>query len=327
MSGSQMRITAAVAVLAATALFVALGVSLSHADEPKAAPPPAPPGTLPVPDGAGPAFDPAALQKAQDQMLRAMRALARDPNDAAARQQMDEARELLMGALGGGNRFALPGVDLPRLHLGAGPAAERGRLGVRLERVAPIVSDQLGIEPGTGAAITDVLKGSAAEKAGFRVHDVVTAFAGKPVADPADFARRVSAVKAGEKVDATVVRKGKVVELKGIEVPAAPAALAPDAPALPLNPAAGGKGRAVDSVSVSVSDGAFVIRAAQGGVNYVVTGKMGNDRASAEKVSIRDGDETFEAEAVDKVPERYRPTVEKLLESVGKPHAKGKVRD
>lgn len=311
MSAVRKRITTA-AVLAVAALIVAAGVSMSSADEPKAPKPSVRPRldhSLPFPDGTVNSSD---LQKAQEQMFRAMEALAKNPNDAEARKQMDEAQQTMMKVLNGG----FPGAGVPNAR-----TRERARLGVRLEPLTPLVTDQLGLEPGKGVAVAGVLDGSAAEKAGFKVHDIVTEFAGKPVTDPADFARRVSAVKAGEKVDAVVVRKGKRVELKGIDLPALPQ----NESALPTNPNAVENGRTGDSVSVSTTGDAFTINAVQEGVTYRVTGKTGDDGATVEKVSIKAGDETAEATALDKVPEKYRPTVEKLLKLVGPPRAK--VRD
>jgi len=78
----------------------------------------------------------------------------------------------------------------------------------------------------------------------------------------------------------------------------------------------------VNSVSVSVSNDTFTIKAMQDGVSYLVTGKMEANGVTAEKVSIKDGDDVIEAAGIDKVPEKYRPTVEKLLKLVGKPSTK-----
>jgi hypothetical protein len=212
----------------------------------------------------------------------------------------------------------MPDMNIP--YAGIGRASKRARLGVRLAPVAPIVTDQLGLEPGKGVAIVDVLNGSAAEKAGFKVYDIVMEFAGKPVTGPADFAHQVNAAKAGEKVDAVVMRKGKRVELKGVELPALPR----DPMGLPMNPKATDNAQpgAADSVSVSVSNGMFTIKAMQDGVSYLITGQAGADGAAVEKVSIKTGNDSVEANGVAKVPQKYRPTVEKLLKLVGKPRTK-----
>lgn len=189
-------------------------------------PEPIRPGELLLPGGAG--IDQAALQKAQDQMRKALELLVNNPNDPDAKKLMDEAREMMLKAMVGGNggvgpgALILPGIDrIPEL--GGARAPDRFRLGVRMERVTPITADQLGIDAGRGIAITDVIAGSPAEKAGFKAHDILLEFAGKPVTDNLDdFARQVDAAKSGEKIDAVVLRKGKKTEIKGIALPDAP---------------------------------------------------------------------------------------------------------
>lgn len=309
--------SAAATMIMAAGLCVAVGVSMSIADEPKTphqpATPQIDPPALPRLFAERGIFNSAEVQKAQEQMRHAMETLSKNPNDAEARKQLGEVQQTLMSALGG--NFANDSLPLLR-----GGRHERPRLGVRLEPVTPLVSDQLGLEQGKGVAIAEVIQGSAAEKAGFKVHDIVTEFAGKPVTNPAEFHRQVSTVKVGEKVDAVVVRKGKKVEVKGIDLPTPQR----EASALPQNPNAieKGRGRAGDTISVSLSNDAFTIKATQAGVNYLITGKTGPDGAVAEKVSIKDGNEATESQEIGKVPEKYRPTVEKLLKLVGKPHAK-----
>ena len=313
MSGIGTRTVAAAVVFGAAALLVGVGVSLSSADEPKTAQPPAPPVPKNFPPAlpfAGPGADSGELAKAQEQLRRAMETLMKAPNDAAAREQLDAASRALMKALAGGAEWAPgPGFVNPARVPG------RARLGVQLAPLSPTLSDQLDLAPNEGVAVAGVLEGSAAEKAGFKVHDVVIEFAGQRVTDPATFPRLVNDVKAGEKVNAVVIRKGKRTEVKGIELPATQ----PDA--LPMNPGATGRG-AGDSVSVSVSDGAFTLTAVQDGVDYRITGKTGPAGAVAEKVSVKAGDEAVEATEIGKVPEKYRPTVEKLLKLVGKPREK-----
>jgi hypothetical protein len=290
-----------------------------------------------------------ALQKAQDLMRKAMEMRLKDPNNAEALKLMEQAREAMMKAVGGG------GLVMPDFNVGRLPAQDRFRLGIRMEKLTPLVIDQLGIEAGRGIAITDVIAGSPAEKAGFKPHDIVLEFAGKPVSDATeDFNRQVTAVKAGEKVDAVVLRKGKKVELKGIDLPEQPRVVPPRLDVRPLpvpvfpNPntlpdlgpkpgvlPGGGDGLPVPNVkplpvpgggfgngnaAYSVTNGEFTIKANQDGVNYVITGKQEGAERTVGKVTITDGDKTVEAEKLDKVPEQYRPTVEKLLKG-GQPRA------
>lgn len=212
--------------------------------EPRPEPPePIPPGRLPPrplppPDFPFPAFpnpgiggiggggiDVETFNKAMELRRKAMELILKDPNDPEARKEamklQAEAAELMLkaarGLAGGANGLGgVPGMPVP--------FPDRARLGIRLERVPQIASEQLGLEPNTGIAVSLVQPGSVAEKAGLKVHDIILEFAGKAVTDDTEeFIRRVNAVKVGEKVDLVLMRKGKKVEVKGVELPAAPA--------------------------------------------------------------------------------------------------------
>jgi S1-C subfamily serine protease len=131
------------------------------------------------------------------------------------------------------------GGDVMPLFPGLPRVPDRARLGIRMERVPAVAAEQLGLAPNTGVVVSMVTPNSPAEKAGLKVHDIILEFAGKPVSDNLDdFIRRVGEVKAGEKIDIVVMRKGKKVEVKGVELPEVkPAGVRPAVPNLPLNPA------------------------------------------------------------------------------------------
>jgi hypothetical protein len=191
------------------------------------------------------------FNKAMEMRRKAIEAMVKSPNDEALRKEMQklvaEANELLLKAARGANPdpvlplpLPLPVVppDFPAFpnFPDVGRLPERARLGIRLERVPAVVVDQLGLEAGVGIAVTMVTPNSVAEKVGLKVHDIIVEFAGKPVTDNTDdFIRRVNAVKAGEKIDIVVLRKGKKIEVKGVELPAVAQPRAqPPFPALPL---------------------------------------------------------------------------------------------
>ncbi|MBA7656724.1 Periplasmic pH-dependent serine endoprotease DegQ [subsurface metagenome] len=71
------------------------------------------------------------------------------------------------------------------------------------------MADSLGLENTKGVAITEVLEGSAAEKAGMKRYDVVVEFNGEKVEKVNEFRNRVSMLKPGTKVKIVVVRNGK----------------------------------------------------------------------------------------------------------------------
>ncbi|MFO0824484.1 MAG: PDZ domain-containing protein [Gemmataceae bacterium] len=172
------------------------------------------PQPFPVRPVVRPGVNPADIQKAQDLMRKAVELRLKNPDDPEAQKLLDEARELMLKAIAGGG-IGMPDIEFPA------PAVNRPRLGIRMERLTPVVMEQLGLEAGVGIAVAEVVEGSVAEKVGFKAHDIVIEFAGKPVGnEPGDLSQRVNEVRAGQKVTAVVLRKGKKVEIKDIELPA-----------------------------------------------------------------------------------------------------------
>jgi hypothetical protein len=115
--------------------------------------------------------------------------------DSAGREMRRSFRGEVFGAPGGARewRFALGGP---------------GRLGVSLQPLGDQLGDYFGVEDGHGALVSEVRKGSAAEKAGLKAGDVIVSVAGKAIEDPGDVVEAVHAADAGP-LKVTVVRKGK----------------------------------------------------------------------------------------------------------------------
>ncbi len=196
-------------------------------------PPPAPPGgrrLLVDPVGpVGPDAD-RLLEQVEREMDRALEGL-KGAGREEAEKAMAKARKAMEDALKnrGGNRLFVfgpdgkplnfdmdfrmlpgglelrgPGIELNR------PAERKGRFGVAIERVPPLLLDQLDLPAGRGVVVADVTPGSPAEKAGGRANDILIEFAGQPVSDdPAEVVRQVSSAKSGEKTPVVVLRKGK----------------------------------------------------------------------------------------------------------------------
>lgn len=209
------------------------GKSLAKPKPPEPRPDPEPrPGGLPlfplplnpnlVPGG----IDIELFNKAMGLRRKANELLMKNPRDPDALKErqklLAEATELMMkAARDGGGIGGIGGLPAP-LFPDFGRVPDRARLGIRMDRVPPVAAEQLGLEPNTGIAVALVLADSPAEKAGLKIHDIILEFAGKPVTDNTEeFARRVSEIKAGAKVDLVVLRKGKKVEVKGVELPEA----------------------------------------------------------------------------------------------------------
>jgi serine protease Do len=79
---------------------------------------------------------------------------------------------------------------------------------VRIQDVTPDVAEAMGLTDASGALVTDVPDGPAKD-AGILAGDVITTFAGQPVADTRDLTRRVADAPIGEAVPVIVLRDGK----------------------------------------------------------------------------------------------------------------------
>ena len=85
----------------------------------------------------------------------------------------------------------------------------RGWLGVQIQSVNQGIADSLGLKQAEGAIVGEVMDGSPAPKAGFKVGDAITAVNGKPVKDSRDLALRISQMDPGTKVTVTYWRGGE----------------------------------------------------------------------------------------------------------------------
>jgi len=89
----------------------------------------------------------------------------------------------------------------------------RGWLGVRIQDVTDDVAEAMDLEKASGALVTDVPEGPAAE-AGMKAGDVIMSFDGHEVADTRELVRRVGNTEVGKSVRVIVNREGKTQTLK-----------------------------------------------------------------------------------------------------------------
>ena len=87
----------------------------------------------------------------------------------------------------------------------------RGWLGVVIQPVTKEIAESLGLDEAGGVIIADVQNGSPASKAGLRSGDTILTLDGKKVESPRDLARKVAAIKPGEKPSIELVRDGKTM--------------------------------------------------------------------------------------------------------------------
>ena len=138
----------------------------------------------------------------------------------------------------------------------------RGLLGVVVQKVTGDIADSLGLAEARGVIVSHVQPGGAAERAGLRQGDVVTALDGAAVNDPNGFRNRVAGVRPGTQTLLSVVRDGRETQVRAVlgelkvekaraeveeeEEPAAPPPAKQDAGGLgvglePLTPQAAGR--------------------------------------------------------------------------------------
>lgn len=87
---------------------------------------------------------------------------------------------------------------------------ERGELGVYIQNLSPALAKQFGLKPGVGGVvITQVMKHSAAAKAGLKQGDVITEVNGQKVTNPSMLASYVAVLRIGTPLTLKIYRNGK----------------------------------------------------------------------------------------------------------------------
>ena len=86
---------------------------------------------------------------------------------------------------------------------------KRGWLGVRIQTVTKEIADSLGLKEAIGALITDINKGSPADKAGLNSGDIIIEFNGKKVKTTRDLQRLVGEAPVGKAANLKIWRDKK----------------------------------------------------------------------------------------------------------------------
>jgi len=114
-----------------------------------------------------------------------------------------------------GLSFAIP-IDVAMEvsnQLRASGKVTRGRIGVSIQEVTRDLAESFGLGKASGALVSNVEKGGAADKAGIQVSDVILKFDGKTVATSSDLPRIVAATHPGSKVSVQLWRRGDSKEV------------------------------------------------------------------------------------------------------------------
>ena len=87
---------------------------------------------------------------------------------------------------------------------------KRGILGVNIQTLTQDVTEAVGVPANTqGAIVTQVQEGSAAEKAGIKVNDVLTSINGHTVKTGGELRNSIGLLRVGDKVEVGLLRDGK----------------------------------------------------------------------------------------------------------------------
>jgi Do/DeqQ family serine protease len=90
----------------------------------------------------------------------------------------------------------------------------RGQLGIIVQKVTSDLASSLGMQETRGVIVSSVQPGKAAERAGLKVGDVITAIDGTRVDDPNTFRNRVAATAPGTEVSLSVMRESREQQLR-----------------------------------------------------------------------------------------------------------------
>ncbi|MEM7765469.1 MAG: Do family serine endopeptidase [Pseudomonadota bacterium] len=91
---------------------------------------------------------------------------------------------------------------------------KRGLLGVSIDTVSVDEQDALGVKNVTGAVVRSINPGSAAERAGLEVMDIITAVDGEKVDSAAELRNAIGLKRSGDSVEITALRDGSVATYK-----------------------------------------------------------------------------------------------------------------
>ncbi|HHH13364.1 MAG TPA: PDZ domain-containing protein, partial [Thiolapillus brandeum] len=90
---------------------------------------------------------------------------------------------------------------------------QRGQLGVVMQDLTPDLAQAFGLKRHRGAVVTQVVPGSAAEKAGLRPGDVIVGIDGKQVHDGSALRNAIGVLRAGTPVRLEVIREGRLMKV------------------------------------------------------------------------------------------------------------------
>lgn len=129
--------------------------------------------------------------------------------------------QILSGGPGGGNigiAFSIPSNMARSImeQLLKDGKVRRGRLGVNIQSITDDTAKAIGLPDTSGALVSNVQPGSAADKAGVKRNDVIRAINGEKVEDSNTLRNKVAGTLPGTEVKLSILRDGKEIEVSVI---------------------------------------------------------------------------------------------------------------
>src|SRR5688572_20855427 len=120
----------------------------------------------------------------------------------------------IIGGLSGGNigiGFAIPSNVVRSVmdQLSKTGTVRRGQLGISVRRVDSDMAQSLGMSETKGIIVNEIIKASAAERAGIRQGDVIIALNGSPVNETNAFRNQIASMAPGSQVTLTLLRDNR----------------------------------------------------------------------------------------------------------------------
>ena len=91
---------------------------------------------------------------------------------------------------------------------------KRGQLGIVVLRIPSEEAKRMGVTQGPGVVVYQVQSGSAADRAGLRAGDVITALNGEAVSDPNTFRNKIASTSPGSEITLNVRRDGREQQVR-----------------------------------------------------------------------------------------------------------------